>query len=374
MKGEILNRVGLNKKLISSVVKSLFSSDVELTYDTRDIDDEERFWLISSKGEARWLIPKKSRYGYHALLQWRPYSYKSFMAWKFMLAIYRTGLIHCMPNIIEVGLLGSKYEKWSHVGWEGERLIPVIYIGTKGVSRKAVTTLVSEERGVPCSIVKTALTSNAKFKIHHEYDVLIQLYSQSKELAPKPIFIDRDKGISRQGYISGSTSGTQFTAGHAAYLDRLKSTSERIIIKDQAIKLAGEISNNNELSAELRDWLAEKLCGLDDSTELPSSRVHGDFMPWNIKINGAGEVVALDWEESNKTGLPLTDFFYFHHFQNYLFNRSKKRVKLSEDVIGMYTGKVLKNIEIYSLIMMLMRVSHEKKSIKYFIDKIQSLG
>jgi hypothetical protein len=45
--------------------------------------------------------------------------------------------------------------------------------------------------------------------------------------------------------------------------------------------------------------------------ELPASMVHGDFAPWNLRLNN-GHLFVFDWEYAEACGNPLQDFLHFH--------------------------------------------------------------
>lgn len=40
--------------------------------------------------------------------------------------------------------------------------------------------------------------------------------------------------------------------------------------------------------------------------------MHGDFAPWNIKVNKSGELKVLDWEYAVKEGMPMWDWLHYH--------------------------------------------------------------
>lgn len=45
--------------------------------------------------------------------------------------------------------------------------------------------------------------------------------------------------------------------------------------------------------------------------EVLSPVMHGDFAPWNIKVNGGGQVKVLDWEFASQRGMPGWDWLHF---------------------------------------------------------------
>lgn len=45
--------------------------------------------------------------------------------------------------------------------------------------------------------------------------------------------------------------------------------------------------------------------------ELPAGMVHGDFAPWNLRLQN-GQLFVFDWEYAEACGNPLKDFLHFH--------------------------------------------------------------
>ncbi len=363
----------LDSDLLKSVVDGVFSGNVDITYNIEDVEPNERFYLVFGNNGLRWIIPKNYFHGLYALQQWRPYSLKSFISWKALLIAYRYNYMTFFPKIIEIGISGSFETSWNHLRDNIDKLVPIIYIGTKGISRKSVTTLVNVNNGTLCSIIKTPLTSIAKSKIIYEYDALIKIRNLNKQIVPQPLSINRETGVSIQKFVFGKTTGTKFTNLHEKYLHELRCEDKTITIKEQSIKLANNLLSSKQLDDKVKGLLIGILDNLNNTTALPVSWVHGDFMPWNIKAVNSNRLIALDWEDSSPEGLPFIDYFYFHHFQNYLFNRRIKQIKPSKDSVKLYGSMVMKDIEIYSLVSLIVRLVKEEQPINYLIDHMRNL-
>ena len=67
-----------------------------------------------------------------------------------------------------------------------------------------------------------------------------------------------------------------------------------------------------------RQPIVAELC---DRHLLPASWVHGDFAPWNIKCRRGQKLMLIDWEDAQRGGFPLHDYFHFLHMQDYLFGQ-----------------------------------------------------
>ena len=55
----------------------------------------------------------------------------------------------------------------------------------------------------------------------------------------------------------------------------------------------------------------ERSCRRSNRLEVPSTIVHGDFAPWNLRTHH-GKISAFDWEYGELDGLPLMDETHYH--------------------------------------------------------------
>lgn len=73
--------------------------------------------------------------------------------------------------------------------------------------------------------------------------------------------------------------------------------------------------------SELLDWDGLQNClnekekeyfELLQNLEVINPTVHGDFTPWNIKIDKEGGIKVLDWEHATLAGMPGWDWLHYH--------------------------------------------------------------
>jgi hypothetical protein len=69
---------------------------------------------------------------------------------------------------------------------------------------------------------------------------------------------------------------------------------------------------------ELDDAL-EEILPILEQTRVPSTIIHGDFAPWNLRADN-GKVVAFDWEYAELDGLPLFDETHYRLQVGYLLD------------------------------------------------------
>lgn len=363
----------LDKQFLGEIVNGLFPRGAHIVSDPEDVPPNERFWLVFGGSGLRWIIPQDSSMAIKVLRQWQPYSVLSFLSWKALLASYCHGYIRYFPRVVGVGVSEITKENWGHAGWSGGTVTHATYIGTDGPARKAVTTLVDAKTGVPCSVVKTPLTNLASEKIIYEYDVLSHISANKKQIAPKPIFINREMGVSRQDYVEGFPTGRSFSKLHVRYLQKLKESGGATSVREQAERLTYDLLQANTVVDPLRNILIYRLSKLKSTTLLPSTINHGDFVPWNIKKIDSDNLIAVDWEDAILEGLPFFDFFYFQHFQNYLFGRNVKKVSYPQYGDTQFNDSIMKEIELFSLLAMVARISEHGRSMVYFEEKLRSL-
>ena len=58
-------------------------------------------------------------------------------------------------------------------------------------------------------------------------------------------------------------------------------------------------------------------CRPSDEMRIPSTIVHGDFAPWNLREHN-GQIAAFDWEYAELDGLPLVDQTHYELQVGYL--------------------------------------------------------
>ncbi len=224
-----------------------------------------------------------------------------------------------LPGVARVNISGIEDIDWRSVGWRGNvSPVPVVYMGTPGMTRKAVIHLVNPASGTCEAIVKVPLTEAAGAAILREADVLTTLADEDYTCAPRLLFVDEERGVATQTALNGKPGGRRFTA---AYWELLRS----LMLPGESTTMAGHAAEWQEqllwavgCEADISVMTAA-LSELCDPRPLPACWVHGDFTPWNMRHLPDGTVALLDWEEAQRGGLPLQDAFHFFHMQDFLF-------------------------------------------------------
>jgi len=240
------------------------------------------------------------------------------MKWAGIRTAQRVGCLSALPGVAGVNVAGIEGIDWRSVGWASNASpVPVVYVGTPGVNRKAVIHLVHPASGSCDAIVKVPLTDAGQAAILREADVLATLADEGYTCAPHLLYVDRDRGVTTQTALTGKAGGRKFTTGHRALLRSL-------MLADETTTIVGHVSEwTEQLWAVCGESdiaiVTAALSELCDFHRLPACWVHGDFAPWNIRCLPDGSVALLDWEDAQRSGLPLKDAFHFLHIQDYLF-------------------------------------------------------
>lgn len=309
--------------IIQELVNNGFPNNAELVDDITDVPPEERFWIVPGKSGPRWLIPQDARYNTLIFQHWRPYDLVSKAKWQVLYSAAFLGQLNLLPGLTSVGIAGSARQTWEHLGWNEDcNPVPITYIGTPGPTQKAVISLFDAQSKKLISVAKIPLGSRALSNILHEYDVLCNLDAEKQAIAPRPLFVDKERGLAVQEAIVGKRLEKKITNKHLDYLNMLKIPEEVTTIYYEAEKLVTRFKKLNNTNNNLIQYIDKLSHNLKDVTEIPVSRAHGDFKPWNIMQNNKGKMIAIDWEfAESKQVLGLDIIHYF--FEKKIHKKSK---------------------------------------------------
>ena len=339
----------MNLQLMNLIVDQVFPQGAKLVSNAKEVAPESRYWLISGKKGIRWIIPQNPTYGISILRQWRPYGTLSYWKWQFLLTAYQAKILQYLPGIASVGIVSESEWNWRHLGYGRLHLFPIIYIGTPGPNRKAVVSLIDRELRT-VGVAKIPLSENATTKILQEAEILSSLANSKPGLAPLLLHIDPDKGIAVQAAKEGKLSKTNLTSAHISWFSRAKIPELQTSLQEQVESLKERLDILEDLvDPKMRSNLNFLLAKIDDPTPLPSTWVHGDFTPWNLKLSSDRQLQALDWEEAKYNGLPLQDLFHFQYIQSHLLGEKKDLLQATrnQSIVADYLEAVGIDLERY---------------------------
>jgi hypothetical protein len=119
--------------------------------------------------------------------------------------------------------------------------------------------------------------------------------------------------------LAGRLPGTRFTPAHEQFLRTLLTGESHLLAETEWVR---SMVQRRSLLATWRDLdalLDQVLVRLSTLT-LPTTIVHGDFAPWNLRLD-RGRLRALDWETGSLEGPPLIDRTHYLLSTGYLLRR-----------------------------------------------------
>lgn len=280
-------------------------------------ESSERFLCIpSSSNDFRWLISLNINNPSKVLSQWTPYSFLASIIWRVICACLRSRFGRGLPVFpkIYIANFDSFLQTITHDC--AEDYSAMIYIGTQGKFQKSVLVLCDKNTSSPLYVVKIPLTPLAYKSVSNENRVLqyIRNHKFPSQLSPNihthvPIWHS-----TMQSWLAGNPAPIQLTKAHYLFLSSL--VNEQLVLDIEPIKLhfLQRVQRLLSLGLSLPGKITNDvsyLRNLSFEFSLPSVLVHGDFAPWNLKINGKGQISALDWEFSSVDYLPGYDYCYY---------------------------------------------------------------
>jgi hypothetical protein len=149
--------------------------------------------------------------------------------------------------------------------------------------------------------------------MEHEAQMVERLHAAMTEApAPRLLFAGAigETFITLQRPLGGRTPRAQLTPSHMRLLERLRiGPMKPAACVAMVATLPARLAALPSPQPLLIDAMEKVLPVLRD-TIVPSTIVHGDFAPWNLR-ELHGEVRAFDWEYGEIDGLPLVDQMHF---------------------------------------------------------------
>jgi hypothetical protein len=198
----------------------------------------------------------------------------------------------------------------------------------RGVAPRFLIQLFDDEaRSV--AVVKAGMGPEAAALIHHEAAVLRQLHSAPGTAQPSAAAIPSVLSTFECGHVHA------FAMTHAEGRSPRDSEAGRIpqildawLRRDRVVQISSlaawkrleEAGSGDEQTQGLRGRLADiRVC---------PAIFHGDFAPWNVRVNPADGVWSvLDWERGEMEGPPAWDWFHYV-LQNAALARRKRGAEL----------------------------------------------
>lgn len=322
----------LDNLFVETIITKVFSDNLPLTWEiSHDLPAENRFWIISNGDEPRWLVPYHPKYGLNVLKQWRPYSKFSYLKWQLLLVAYQAEKLHQIPGAIPIAIASPTAKYCQYFRYKSnQNLVPTIYIGTPGITRKAVVSLVDSTTHEIASIAKFPLEKMAKATILREANTLTHLVAEKPGLSPQLLSVDEHTGTSVQTVLDGRHVRPPLSQAHIKLLSHLSRPGTSTSLQQHVHQLNQRLKKLECMAETPAQQMSDQVIKfIDDSSSLTTTWVHGDFAPWNLKWIDRQTLAAVDWEDAQPEGLPLYDLFHYQYIQSHLLKTRKHILDLT---------------------------------------------
>ncbi|MFC1603520.1 hypothetical protein ACFL5F_00705 [Planctomycetota bacterium] len=216
----------------------------------------------------------------------------------------------------------------------------VIYAGSESPRRK-ITALAVAAESKEDIVVKIADTEPGIQAIKQESEAL-RAIEDSPLSSQGPRLICEGQWNSYYVQLQEKIIGVNnkqtasLTSAHLDFLSQLSAIDRRVLPFKQTnawhnIENWAGVTSSIALPKVVRSSIEKVLSGEFADKPIICHRTHGDFAPWNIKIN-KGKLFVYDWEDSLSDGLVLTDIFHFLYRQASLVGPWPGAQKLLRDM------------------------------------------
>ena len=190
-------------------------------------------------------------------------------------------------------------------------------------NRKASAAAV-DRGGNVLAFLKLARSELSRRRVRHEADALqrLAMLPNVTGITPRLLFDGEVDGtyVAAQSPLPGRTVPLRFGPMHQRFLEHLhgpatQPASDCEMVRDLRQRIRELPEPRPRLLAVFEDVMPQL-----ERLGVPSTVVHGDFAPWNLRHHD-GEITAFDWEYAHLDGLPGIDALHYLLQTGYLLGR-----------------------------------------------------
>ena len=283
-------------------------------------DRTREFLIVPSRRAPRWLLPL----GNPAITArsfdiYVPYAPIGRLFKSIANGLFRTGWSGLFRNRVVVSSVGPLPIEELVQSVTGE-CCPVFSfsLGEPGSFQK-VTIQVMGRDGIVLGYMKLAMTEEAKNFVRHEATVLKRLEgSPLRHYIPRVLYAGpwTDVGFTLfQSALNGAPGPTVLTSEHDRLLKLMREIGVVLkpgpaVLQHVAERWKRVAPHLNARWSEIGDEILRSCARSLASSLVPCGLMHGDFTPWNSKLNN-GELSLFDWEWSEEEAPLDWDLFHF---------------------------------------------------------------
>lgn len=302
---------------------------------------KNEYFVIEGDAGPRWIVPNNSNLALKVLDEWTPYGISSKIKWSALRFLFKINALNAFSHVEKIRLTDRSFNSpFDNLGLNDERILkevlPVIYLGTPGSRRKAVVTLIDVNSKEVFAVLKMPLSTFGGESIAREANALTLLKKYAVNGVPTLLNLNIASSCSLQSYQHGKSSSRSITLKHIQWLLALPKLTIETTFTDQKLKFH-RLRKVNQADLNISDLIAIDMAidKLDCKDTFQLMLCHGDFTPWNIKIDDDGGCQVVDWEDFCETGSPLFDITHFYFIQAHLFQEHQ----LVLDLIAAFLDK-----------------------------------
>jgi hypothetical protein len=177
-------------------------------------------------------------------------------------------------------------------------------------NRKASAALLKLD-GTVVGFAKLAGSPLATMLLKREAAVLTALANRPAMVDAVPRLLTAGEAGGRyylvQSPVAGWAAPAKLTEAHQTFLSNLQDGPPRPAVETEFVRsLRPRLQQLNGTGADLIPAV-ERVTAALDGCRVPTTIVHGDFAPWNLRIRRGGGLAAFDWEYGRVDGLPAVD-------------------------------------------------------------------
>lgn len=281
---------------------------------------QRRFALLPSRRHLRWLLPHAAkRLGIDGLQLYMPHGHVGRMVKALIVQARATGWDGWVSDSVVIASRTALPIETILREVTGEAEIALsLSPGTPGAFRK-LTVQVMRHDGSILGYMKMPMTDAAGERLRHEATIVRDLHSYSKlrPYIPRLIFAGLLEGryIVFQSALEGKAAPLRYAPLHETFLERLHSCRSERRPGQRVVEEAGQKWNRiagrmgekwQKLGREALSLAARELSG----REVACGIAHGDFAPWNMRMDD-GDLRLFDWESASWSTPLLWDKFHF---------------------------------------------------------------
>jgi hypothetical protein len=281
---------------------------------------QHRFAILPSQTQPRWLLPLTSdRRAIDGFELYTPYSRATRLMKALVVRVRATGWEGWVRHSVLVAARNPLPIEKLATEVTGEKHLTFAFsLGTPGPVQK-LTVQVMRADGKILGYLKMPLKPGAEQRLKHEADTveMLQRFAKMRTHIPRLLFAGRweDRYVVFQSAIEGQAGPVRMTERHEEFLKILQSCDPTLV---PGRKLVQRVAQRWERAASRLDTNWQRL-GREalriasrelDSVPIECGVHHGDFAPWNTRVQPKG-LIVFDWESAAWEAPVLWDKFHF---------------------------------------------------------------